>query len=70
MTLIDANENQEYIVSNINTDDEEMKAFLFTLGCYAGEPISIVSKKKKSIVVSIKDGKYSIDNFLAEVIEI
>lgn len=70
MTLIDANENQEYIVSSINTDDEEMKAFLFTLGCYAGEPISIVSKKKKSIVVSIKDGKYSIDNFLAKAIEI
>lgn len=70
MTLIDANENQEYIISSINTDDEEMKAFLFTLGCYAGEPISVVSKKKKSVVVLIKDGKYSIDDFLAKAIEI
>lgn len=70
MTLLDANEGQEYIVLSINTEDEEMKSFLFTLGCYEGEPIFVISKKKRGITISIKDGKYSIDNFLASVIEI
>lgn len=70
MTLLEANENREYIVSSINAEDEELKSFLFSLGCYSGEPITILSKKKKSIVVAIKDGKYSIDNFLAQAIEI
>ena len=63
-------EGTEYIVKKIDTDDEEMKAFLFTLGCYAGEPITVVSHLKGSCVVSIKDGRYNIDNALAEIIYI
>ena len=70
MTLLQANEGKEYIVSSINTDDDELKGFLFTLGCYNGESVFVVSKKKKSIVISIKDSRYSIDNYLAEAIEI
>lgn len=70
MTLLDAEIGAEYIIKDIVTDDEEMDAFLFTLGCYTGEPITVVSRKKGGCVVSIKDGRYNIDNFLAEAITI
>lgn len=70
MTLLDAEIGKEYIVKNIDTDDEEMDGFLFTLGCYAGEPITVVSRKKNGCVVSIKDGRYNIDEQLAEAIVI
>lgn len=70
MTLLDAKEGEEYIVKSILTDDEELDAFLFTLGCYSGEPITVISRKKGGCVVSIKDGRYNIDNQLAEAIEI
>lgn len=68
MTLLEALEGQEYIIKDIQTDDEEMDAFLFTLGCYSGEPITVISRKKNGCVVSIKDGRYNIDNLLAETI--
>ena len=68
MNLLEANPNQEYLIKEINTDDEEMNAFLFRLGCYSGEPITVISKKKKGCVVVIKDGRYSLDNQLAEAI--
>lgn len=70
MNLMAAQEGKEYIVSNIETDDEELNSFLFSLGCYSGEPITVISRKKSSCVVSIKDGRYNIDNQLAEAIEI
>lgn len=70
MRLIDAKEGKEYIIKSINTDDEELDAFLFSLGCYAGEPITVISHLKGTIVVSIKDGRYSIDNQLARTIQI
>ena len=68
MNLTDANVGEEYIVKEIQTDDEEMDAFLFTLGCYSGEPITVISRKRGGCVVSIKDGRYNIDNQLAEAI--
>lgn len=68
MNLTEAQICEEYIVKEIQTDDEELDAFLFSLGCYSGEPITVVSRKKQSCVVSIKDGRYNIDNFLAEAI--
>ena len=52
----------------IDTDDEELNAFLFSLGCYSGEPITVVSHLSNSCVVSIKDGRYNIDHQLAEAI--
>ncbi len=70
MTLFDALEGKEYIIRNIETDDEELDAFLFSLGCYSGEPITVVSKTKGGCIVSIKDGRYIIDNQLAEAIEV
>ena len=68
MNLMNAQEGKEYIIQRIETDDEELDAFLFSLGCYAGEPITVVARKKNSCVVSIKDGRYNIDNQLAEAI--
>ena len=68
MNLTDAIEGKEYIIKEIKTDDEEMDAFLFSLGCYSGEAITVVSHLKGTCVVSIKDGRYSIDNQLAEAI--
>ena len=70
MTLRNAEEGKEYIVKMINTDDEELNSFLFSLGCYSGEPITVVSHRKHGCVVSIKDGRYSIDTALADAIEI
>ncbi len=68
MTLATAPEGKEYIVQRIETDDEELDAFLFSLGCYSGEPITVVSRRGSGCVVSIKDGRYTIDRQLAEAI--
>ncbi len=70
MNLLNAQEGKEYIIKDIVTDDEEMDAFLFSLGCYSGEPITVVSHLRSLCVVSIKDGRYTIDHQLAEAIEI
>ena len=70
MTLLDAQLGAEYIVSNIATEDEELNAFLFSLGCYSGEPITVVSRRRGGCVISIKDGRYSIDKQLAKAIEV
>ena len=70
MNLNIAQEGLEYIIRGIETDDEELNAFLFSLGCYSGEPITVISRKKKNCVVSIKDGRYNIDNQLASAIVI
>lgn len=68
MNLKDAVEGKEYVISSIETDDEELDAFLFSLGCYSGETITVVSHLKGGCIVSIKDGRYNIDNQLAEAI--
>ena len=68
MNLRAAEEGKEYIIQQINTYDEELDAFLFSLGCYSGEPITVISHLKRSCVVSIKDGRYNIDKELAEAI--
>lgn len=70
MTLKEAVEGKEYIIQQIETDDEELNAFLFSLGCYSGETITVISHLKGGCVVSIKDGRYNIDNQLAEAIAI
>ena len=68
MDLTKTQEGIEYIIKNIETDDEELDAFLFSLGCYSGEPITVISHLKGGCTVSIKDGRYNIDNQLAEAI--
>ena len=68
MNLKDAVEGKEYIIRGIETDDEELVAFLFSLGCYAGETITVITHRRGGCTVSIKDGRYNIDNQLAEAI--
>lgn len=70
MTLLDAMNGKEYIITRINTDDDGLNAFLFSLGCYSGEPITVVSRRKNNCTVSIKDGRYNIDRQLADAIMI
>ena len=70
MTLFEAQEGKEYIVESINTDDEELNSFLFSLGCYDGEPITVITHRKSGCTVSIKDARYNIDNQLAKAINI
>ena len=70
MDLSEAEEGVEYIVKDILTDDEELNAFLFSLGCYSGEPITVIAHRKGGCVVTIKDGRYNIDNDLARAISI
>ena len=70
MNLTNAQAGREYIVKHIATGDEEMDAFLFSLGCYSGEPSTVVSHKPGICLVSIKDGRYTMDRQLARTIEI
>ena len=68
MDLLSASPGVTYNIKEINTNDEDMNAFLFRLGCYTGEPVTLISKKKGSCIVVIKDGRYNLDNQLAEAI--
>ena len=70
MNLRNAELGKEYIIKEIVTDDEELDAFLFSLGCYCGEPITVISRLRGGCTVSIKDARYNIDNELAEAISI
>ena len=70
MNLREAQEGKEYIIQQIQTDDEDLDAFLFSLGCYSGEPITVISHQRGGCVVSVKDGRYHIDKDLAEAIMI
>ena len=70
MTLKSAQEGKRYIIRSILTHDDELDAFLFSLGCYSGEPITVVTHRRSGCVVSIKDARYNIDNHLAEAITI
>ena len=68
MKLLEAQAGKEYIIKEIGTDDEELNDFLFSLGCYSGEPITVISHLKGGCVVAIKDSRYNIDHQLAEAI--
>ena len=70
MTLLDARDGEEYIIKDIATEDEELEAFLFSLGCYTGEPITVISHLRGGCVVSIKDGRYNFATDLAGAISI
>lgn len=70
MDLTNAQAGVEYIIRNIVTDDEDMDAFLFSLGCYAGEPVTVISQLRGGCIISVKDGRYTIDNELAAAIAV
>ena len=68
MSLMKAKEGREYTIRNIMTNDEEMDAFLFSLGCYSGEPVTVISRMRRSCVIALKDARYNIDSQLANAI--
>lgn len=68
MKLSEAKIGERYIVQAIQTEDEELNAFLFSLGCYSGEPITVIRHLSSSSIVSIKDSRYNIDKNLANAI--
>ena len=70
MNLREAQDGKEYVIGKIETKDEELNAFLFSLGCYSGEGITVVRHLKGGCIVAIKDGRYHIDNPLAEAITV
>ncbi|MCQ2531603.1 MAG: ferrous iron transport protein A [Saccharofermentans sp.] len=70
MRLIDANHGTDYVVKRIHTDDEELVSFLFSLGCYVGEAITVVSNTRSGYVLSIKDARYNVDSDLVRAIEV
>ena len=70
MNLMNANDGLEYIVKEILTDDEELNSFLFSLGCYRGEPITVISRNRSNCIISVKEGRYNIDSHLARAIRI
>ncbi len=70
MSLMEAKEGKEYIISGIHTGDEELNRFLFSLGCYSGEAITVISRRRSGCVVAIKDGRYNMDHRLAGAIAI
>ncbi len=70
MTLQNAEKGKEYIIKSIETSDEELDAFLFSLGCYVGEPITVITRRKSGCVIAIKDGRYHIDSALANSIAV
>ena len=70
MNLTEANVGMEYTIKDIVTDDEELNSFLFSLGCYSGEPITVINRKRRNCVIAIKDARYNIDNELAKAISV
>lgn len=70
MNLRQAKIGKEYIIECIDTDDDQLDSFLFSLGCYTGEYITVISHLKGGEIVSIKDGRYSFDSHLSKAITI
>lgn len=68
MNLLDAELGKEYIIKDVTIDDEDLNSFLFSLGCYEGEPITVISFKRGGCIVAIKDSRYNLDNQLAQSI--
>lgn len=68
MNLMQAEEGKEYIIKDILTEDDELNSFLFSLGCYSGEPVSVVSRLRKSCIIALKDSRYNIDSRLAQAV--
>ena len=70
MSLEEARVGEEYPVKDILVEDEDLRSFLFSLGCYSGEPITVISHGRGGWVVSIKDARYNLDRDLARAISI
>lgn len=70
MKLNEGQIGKTYIIKKVDTGkDDEMRSFLFSLGCYDGEPVTIIDKKT-NLIIAVKDARYGIDKQLADAIEI
>ena len=70
MNLRQCQDGKDYRILDIKTDDDELNSFLLSLGCYPGQIISVISVKRSGCIVSIKDGRYNVDKYLAEAITV
>lgn len=68
MLLSQGAANESYKVSDIQVTDEAMGDFLFSLGCYPGEKVTLLSKLRSNFVIHVKNARYSIDQDLAQSI--
>ena len=68
LDLTNADLNTPYTIKRINAREEGMKEFLFALGCYEGEKVTVISVLAQNIVIHVKDARYSIDEDLARAI--
>ena len=67
-TLANASFNKTYEIKEIRTSQEALEDFLFTLGCYKGEKITLINILSDNYVIVVKDARYSIDEVLAKAI--
>ena len=70
MNLMNSQIGKEYTVRQLQTNDPELEAFLFSLGCYSGEPITVIARRRRSCTIAVKDGRYAIDDKLAAAISV
>jgi len=68
MNISNCELHTEYIIASIIATEADMKDFLFTLGCYPGETVVLISRLPSMYVVAIKNSRYSIDDDLARAI--
>lgn len=69
MSLNTAAVGQRLQVKEIQTKPKIIK-FLFSLGCYEGEEITVISKLAGNYVINIKDSRYAIDEHMAKMIKV
>lgn len=67
MQLSQATVGQTYKVNRIE-GKEKVQKFLFTLGCFEGEEITLISKLAGNYIVNIKDSRYALDEKMARTI--
>lgn len=68
MSLWEAEIGKENVITALKTEDAELNEFLFTLGCYEGEKVTLISRRHGTCVIALKDSRYSIDKLLASAI--
>ncbi|MDW7685284.1 MAG: FeoA family protein [Bacillota bacterium] len=66
--LTHADINLPYVIKGIDAHDEGTKDFLFTLGCFEGEKVTVITVLADNYIINLKNARYSIDKGLAKAI--